>query len=40
MPDDVRVVEKGNIPKKFTLINGLPDVGLVGLVAASHMYLH
>ena len=37
LPDDVRVVEKGNIPKKFTLINGLPDVGLVGLVAASHI---
>ena len=37
LPDDVKVVEKGNIPKKFTLINGLPDVGLVGLVAASHI---
>jgi len=37
LPDDVKVVEKGAIPKKFTLINGLPDVGLVGLVAASHI---
>ena len=37
MPEDVKIVEKGIIPKKFTLINGLPDVGLVGLVAASHI---
>jgi len=37
LPEDVRIVEKGNIPKKFILINGLPDVGLVGLVAASHI---
>lgn len=37
MPEDVKVVEKGSIPEKFTLINGLPDVGLVGLVAASHI---
>lgn len=37
MPEDVKVVEKGAIPEKFTLINGLPDVGLVGLVAASHI---
>lgn len=37
MAEDVRIVEKGPIPKKFTLINGLPDVGLVGLVAASHI---
>ena len=37
MPEDVKIVEKGVIPKKFTLINGLPDVGLVGLVAASHI---
>lgn len=37
MPEDVKIVERGRIPKKFTLINGLPDVGLVGLVAASHV---
>jgi len=37
LPEDVKIVEKGIIPKKFTLINGLPDVGLVGLVAASHI---
>jgi len=34
---EVKIIEKGTIPKKFTLINGLPDVGLVGLVAASHI---
>ena len=37
MAEDVKIIEKGTIPKKFTLINGLPDVGLVGLVAASHV---
>jgi uncharacterized protein len=37
LPEDVKIVERGRIPKKFTLINGLPDVGLVGLVAASHV---
>jgi uncharacterized protein len=35
--DDVKVQERGTLPRKFTLINGLPDVGLVGLVAASHV---
>jgi uncharacterized protein len=35
--EDVKIVERGSIPKGFTLINGLPDVGLVGLVAASHI---
>jgi uncharacterized protein len=35
--DDVKVQERGTLPRKFTLINGLPDVGLVGLVAASHI---
>jgi len=34
---EIKIVEKGAIPKKFTLVNGLPDVGLVGLVAASHI---
>jgi uncharacterized protein len=34
---DIKIVESAAIPKKFTLLNGLPDVGLVGLVAASHI---
>jgi uncharacterized protein len=37
LAEDVKIVENGVIPKKFTLIAGLPDVGLVGLVAASHI---
>jgi len=37
LAEEVKVVESGTIPKKFTLIAGLPDVGLVGLVAASHI---
>ena len=35
--DGFRIVETGSIPKKPVVINGLPDVGLVGLLAASHM---
>ena len=32
-----RLVETGPIPKNAVMINGLPDVGLVGLLAASHI---
>jgi len=32
-----QIVETGAIPKNCTIINGLPDVGLVGLLAASHI---
>jgi len=32
-----RLVESGPIPKNPIMINGLPDVGLVGLLAASHI---
>lgn len=35
--DGLRIVETASIPKKAVLINGLPDVGLVGLLAASHI---
>ncbi len=35
--DLVRVVQKENLPRKFTLMNGLPDVGLVGVVAGSQI---
>ena len=35
--DGFRIVETGSIPKKAVMINGLPDVGLVGLLAASHI---
>jgi len=32
-----RIVETGVVPKRCIIINGLPDVGLVGLLAASHI---
>ena len=32
-----RIVETGPIPKRAVMINGLPDIGLVGLLAASHI---
>lgn len=35
--DGFRIVETSPIPKKAVMINGLPDVGLVGLLAASHI---
>lgn len=35
--DGFKIVETAQIPKKAVMINGLPDVGLVGLLAASHI---
>jgi uncharacterized protein len=35
--ESFRLIETGSIPKNATMINGLPDVGLVGLLAASHI---
>ncbi len=35
--DGLRIMETAAIPKGAVLINGLPDVGLVGLLAASHI---
>jgi uncharacterized protein len=35
--DGLRITETGPIPKGAVVINGLPDVGLVGLLAASHI---
>jgi uncharacterized protein len=35
--DGFRIVEKGPLPSISVVINGLPDVGLVGLLAASHI---
>jgi uncharacterized protein len=35
--DGFRIIETGHIPEKAIMINGLPDVGLVGLLAASHI---
>jgi uncharacterized protein len=35
--DGLRIVETTPIPKQAAMINGLPDIGLVGLLAASHI---
>jgi uncharacterized protein len=35
--DGFQILETAQIPSNVTLINGLPDVGLVGLLAASHI---
>jgi uncharacterized protein len=35
--DGLKIVEMEAIPKHAVVINGLPDVGLVGLLAASHI---
>ena len=35
--DGFRILETAEIPSELVLINGLPDVGLVGLLAASHI---
>jgi len=35
--DGLRIIETGTVPKGAVVINGLPDVGLVGLLAASHI---
>lgn len=37
MNDQVKIVEKGKIPSGATLLLGFPDVGLVGVIAASHL---
>jgi len=35
--DRLKIIEVEPIPKHAVMINGLPDVGLVGLLAASHI---
>jgi len=35
--DGLKIIETEPIPKQAVVINGLPDVGLVGLLAASHI---
>ena len=37
MSETVKIVEKGTIPSGATLIFGFPDVGLVGVIAASYL---
>ena len=35
--DGLKIIETEPVPKQAVVINGLPDVGLVGLLAASHI---
>ena len=37
MSEDVKIVETKKVPSGATLIFGFPDVGLVGVIAASHL---
>jgi uncharacterized protein len=37
LSEEVRIIEKTKIPSGATLIFGFPDVGLVGVIAASHL---
>ena len=37
MAEEVKIVEKSKVPSGATLIFGFPDVGLVGVIAASHL---
>jgi len=32
-----RIIEKNNVPSGAFLVHGMPDVGLVGVIAASHL---
>jgi uncharacterized protein len=32
-----KIIEKNNIPSETFLVHGMPDVGLVGVIAASHL---
>jgi hypothetical protein len=37
LPELVKIVEKKPIPSGATMLYGLPDVGLVGLIATSYL---
>ena len=37
MTEEVKIVERNKVPSGATLIFGFPDVGLVGVIAASHL---
>ncbi len=37
MNSDIRIIEKKEIPKGAFMLFGFPDVGLVGVIAASHL---
>jgi len=37
LSEPVRIVERKAVPSNATMLHGLPDVGLVGLIATSHV---
>lgn len=37
MTEEVRIIERSKVPPGSTLVFGFPDVGLVGVIAASHL---
>jgi len=37
LSEEVRIVEKGDVPAKARILHGLPDVGLVGVIAVSEI---
>lgn len=37
MSEEVKIIEKSKVPSGATLVFGFPDVGLVGVIAASHL---
>jgi uncharacterized protein len=37
LSEEVKIIEKTRVPSGATLIFGFPDVGLVGVIAASHL---
>lgn len=39
MKDEIRIIERKEIPKGAVMLFGFPDVGLVGVIAASHLIL-
>jgi len=37
LSEPFQMIEKAAVPERLTVINGLPDVGLVGVIATSHL---
>jgi uncharacterized protein len=37
LTEEVRIIERSKVPPGATLVFGFPDVGLVGVIAASHL---
>jgi uncharacterized protein len=37
LSEEVKIIEKSKVPSGATLVFGFPDVGLVGVIAASHL---